>query len=81
MINWQYFFSKELQLRVAFSDEVDYIYTEDKIKYSKSEIEILKKHGGITKEIHAIKKEFNGEVKEIDMEKFKKNAVEVRGPE
>jgi hypothetical protein len=38
------------------------VMTEDRVVYSKREVESLKESGGVTKDVHLIKKIFNGEV-------------------
>ena len=70
MSKWKYFESKSLGMRCAYRLDPYELWTEDKVKYDKQELEILKKSGGITKEIHEFKKMFKGRITEINMKEF-----------
>lgn len=59
---WTYKYSEELQQEVAGHNESGWIYCKDGTKYSPEEIEIIKKHGKLKKEVHEIKKIFDGEI-------------------
>lgn len=64
--NWIYYFSKALNMKYAYNKETGEVVTEDKVKYTKEEIDTLK-GGPITPDIHNLKKIFNGEVVNKDV--------------
>jgi len=59
---WTYKYSQELGQNIARHNESGWVYCEDGTKYSPEEIEIIKKHGIINKQVHIIKKLFDGEI-------------------
>jgi len=63
--NWVYYYSKTLNMKYAYNKDTGEVVTEDKIKYTKEEIDTLI-GGQITPEIHNIKKIFNGKVVKKD---------------
>lgn len=80
MSDWKYFESKSLGIKCAYRLDPYVLWTEDKVKYDKDELDILEKNGGITKKIHEFKKMFKGRIAEINMKEFLENAVEIKNP-
>lgn len=59
---WTYKYSEELGQMIARHDRSGWVYCSDGTKYSPEEIEIIRKHGLINKQVHEIKKAFDGEI-------------------
>ncbi|MGL4982399.1 MAG: hypothetical protein ACRC4W_06070 [Treponemataceae bacterium] len=57
---WYYVYSKELDQEIALSKKTGWVFCKDGTKYSPAEVEILRSKNGITKEIHLLKKTFEG---------------------
>lgn len=63
---WTYSFIDSLNMNIAINDQTGILYTEDKIRYSKEEQEILKEFEyQIPLEVHLIKKLFGGTILKI----------------
>lgn len=58
--DWTYIDSRELKQVVAYNNKTGIVWCCDGTKYTKSEVEILRKHGGIVNAVHLIKKVFEG---------------------
>lgn len=56
---YNYQFSELLNMDIAIAKDGSHIITNDGVRYSKSEIEILKTSGKINQKIHMVKKIFN----------------------
>lgn len=60
---WIKYHSTALDMEYVYSDKLDQIWTEDGVGYKSSELNILEKTGSyITKEVHELKKMFEGEI-------------------
>lgn len=62
--DWKYIYSEELSQKIA-ANKNGWVFTQDGVKYSPREIEILRKAGGITKQVHLIKKVFGCSIMEL----------------
>lgn len=79
--SWTYDYSPDLGLKIAYR-QTPYgpeVMTEDKINYSPAEIRLLSSVGGITLQIHNIKKVFHGEIVDI-IDKHSEDENEIRPP-
>lgn len=61
--DWKYIYSEELSQKIA-AHKNGWVFTEDGTKYSPREVETLRRCGGITKEVHLLKKVFDGAIME-----------------
>lgn len=62
---WIKYYSKILEMQYAVNNTTGEIMTEDKVKYTKKDVDEIMKNGEITKEIHELQKLkyfFDGEV-------------------
>ena len=59
--DWTYHYSKTLEMKYSWNPKTGVVWTEDRVKYSPKEIELLK-GSEITKEVHELKKMFEGEI-------------------
>lgn len=60
--NWWYAHSNELDQDIAIHKATLWVHIKDGTKYSPEECEILKRKGGITKQVHILKHLFNGTI-------------------
>ncbi len=63
-----YIDSEELQQVVAISKKTGKAYCQDGTEYSAAEVQILRKIGGINREVHLIKGAFKGQIVELKHE-------------
>lgn len=59
---WIYAYSNELEQEIAIHKRTYWTYCKDGVKYSPSEYKILQQKGGITKQVHLLKKVFDGKI-------------------
>ena len=59
---WTYVYSKELEQEIAIHKETHWAYCKDGVKYSPSEYRLLQQKGGIKKQVHLLKKLFDGKI-------------------
>lgn len=62
--DWKYIYSEELSQKIA-AHKNGWVFTEDGTKYSPREVEVLRKAGGIIKEVHMVKRMFGGTIMEL----------------
>ena len=66
-VKWTYFYSENLNQKMAYHIEKGIIYSEDKIFYSRKELDILQEAGQqVNKSIHKVKSIFDGEIVKIN---------------
>ncbi len=59
---YNYFFSGALDMECAEAKDGSHVYTQDGVRYTADEIQILNNSGGLSKKLHYAKKIFNGEI-------------------
>mgnify|MGYP006281179061 CR=1 FL=1 len=64
MTPWTYDYSEKLKMKYAYQKTSTgmHVMTEDKVRYAPDEIAVLNRAGGITPEVHRLKKVFDGRV-------------------
>lgn len=60
--DWKYFYSNSLKMKYAVNILTGKIMTEDKIIYSKKEVDLIIQKGKLKPGVHEIKKIFDGEI-------------------
>lgn len=60
--DWKYFYSNILKMKYAVNKKSGRIMTEDKIEYSKKEVDLIIKNGSFSLNSHLVKKIFKGQI-------------------
>jgi hypothetical protein len=63
--DWLYYYSNALKMKYAYNQRTGEVMTEDKVMYTKDEIDALKGQQ-ITLALHNLKKAFDGKVINFD---------------
>lgn len=75
---WIYSKSLRMKFRTRETEKGVRVQTEDQVVYTENEVRILWRHKMLTPEIHAIKKIFDGEITEDQIEQASKAQTDPR---